>query len=227
MAKIQFGTIVTGIRGTVGGLTFSANASGPHARVWTRSSNPRSTLQQTSRYRLASNSLAWRSLSSSDQATWIAWAAANPQTDVFGNTYYWTGLQAYVKINNQLLYVGRAVRTTAPSSTAPAAPTGVSANIYVSSAASVINITGAEFTTEDFLSFIAIGTGTGLSVPPVLPQFLRAAKTPSSASVTITTYLAALYGTLNTNQRAFVDVIRQTTDGVRSAATRIITDVVA
>ncbi len=228
MAKIQLGTIVTGIRGTIGGMTFSANASGPHARIWTRSSNPRSTSQQTARTRLATNALTWRTLSAVDQATWAAYAAANPQTDVFGNTYYWTAFQAFVKINGQLLYVGRAAVTTAPTSAIPAAPTGVTAAIHVSSSASVIGITVAEFSpTWDFLCYICLGTGAGLSTPPGPMQFIKGQLTPGSSSITITTEIATVFGTLNTQQRAFVDVYRQTTDGVRSAPTRVITDVTA
>lgn len=228
MAKVKFGVIVTGIRGTVGGMTFSANASGSHARIWTRSSNPRSTLQQTARNRLATNALSWRSVSPTDQATWAAYAAANPQTDVFGNTYYWTAFQAYVKINGQLLYVNRAPSPTAPTSTVPAAPTGCTATLAVSSTPCVITITTAEFSPScDFLCFICLGTGTGLSVPPGPLQFIKFQTTPNTSPVTITTELAAVFGTLNTQQRAFVDIYRQTKDGVRSAPMRVITDVIA
>jgi len=45
MARVEMGTIVVGLRGTVGGLTFSTNRSGPHCHVWTRSGNARTSLQ--------------------------------------------------------------------------------------------------------------------------------------------------------------------------------------
>ena len=70
MARVEMGTIVVGLRGTVGGLTFSTNRSGPHCHVWTRSGNARTSLQSGRRLILSVSAQAWRNLSGADQTTW-------------------------------------------------------------------------------------------------------------------------------------------------------------
>jgi hypothetical protein len=85
-----------------------------------------------------SASSGWASLSSADQAAWIAFAAGHPVTDSLGQSITLTGQQMYVSVGTQLLNCGQTLPTAVPVSTTTAAPV-VSA--FTVTAAGVITIT--------------------------------------------------------------------------------------
>ncbi len=99
MAKIKLGPTVVGIRGTIGGITFTENKSGPFARAWSRGANPRAPLQSAQRGRLGSIPDLWRALTPAEQAAWDAFAAlpAQDQTDRFGDTFSLSGFGFFTK----------------------------------------------------------------------------------------------------------------------------------
>ena len=221
MAKVKMGVIVTGLRGTVGGLTFSANKAGPHAHIWTRSANARSALQCGRRQALSINAQAWRSVDPADQADWDVFAAAlaQRQTDPFGNFYYLSGFQWYVRVNNWLTTCGRAAVSTPPAAAVPVAPTVTSFQVSAGDGTCHFHFTLGEFIPDfDAVVFVGIGNGYGCIVPPGPMPLIVGAQVPAGLSLDFTTELMAVFGSVFVGQRAFLRVHAQTTDGYRGAA---------
>ena len=76
MAITELGVIIVGVRGTIGGITFSANKSGTYAKSLVTPSNPGTPNQLVQRGIIATMGSKWRALSAAQQAAWDAFAAA-------------------------------------------------------------------------------------------------------------------------------------------------------
>ena len=124
MAIIKIGAPLTGIRGTIGGITYSANKSGPYAKAWARSSNPRTEKQTTERSYLAELSTKWRDIGWLYRAAWDSFAALPAQelTNSLGEAYYASGWNWFCKCNIRLLRLSRTPESLSPSQARPAAP---------------------------------------------------------------------------------------------------------
>lgn len=125
MAILKLAAPVAGIRGTVAGLIYSANGSGPYVKAWAAPSNPRTETQTIERSILAQMPTLWRALTIFERALWDNFAAL-PAQELFnslGESYFISGWLWFVKCNIRLLRVGRATITATPTVARPAAPT--------------------------------------------------------------------------------------------------------
>jgi len=125
MAIVRYGLIVTGIRGSVGGSTYSANKSGPYVKAWAPAINPRTPFQSNERRILSWVASEWRNITPAQRAGWNTWAALAPQeqTNTLGEAYYLSGFQWFVKLNIRLELMGRAWLAACPAGAYPAQPT--------------------------------------------------------------------------------------------------------
>lgn len=125
MAIITVGAPLSGIRGTVGGITYSANKSGPYAKQWAPSTTPNTPTQTIEQGFLGSMPQLWRALTPVQQAAWDTFAALAAQelTNSLGQAYYISGFGWFCKCNVRLLRVGRATIVPVPTQARPAAPT--------------------------------------------------------------------------------------------------------
>ena len=124
MAIIKIAAPLSGIRGTIGGITYSANRASPYAKAWAPATNPRSQPQAQARIALAQASQTWPYQSSAHQAEWNAFAAdpAQEQTNSLGEAYYLSGFQWYAKCNARLSRLVAPQVTLAPTTGYPDAP---------------------------------------------------------------------------------------------------------
>lgn len=124
MAIVKFSTPITGLRGTIGGLIFSANKSGPHVKPWTRSANPRTSPQTIQRAHLATMPGLWTALTGVQQTAWDTFAALAAQDleNPLGETYSASGYNWFCKCNIRLIRMGITPITTTPTQARPAAP---------------------------------------------------------------------------------------------------------
>lgn len=111
MARVQFGGIVTGLRGKVGGSVFSNNGSGPTygTKTTATKAGPKKSLQSSY---IANASTAWRNLSAGNRSAYDAYASTQPRTDSLGRTYYLTGFQMWCGLNAGLRAIGQPALTT-------------------------------------------------------------------------------------------------------------------
>lgn len=124
MALIKLGEMVSGIRGTIGGVTYSANKSGLYAKSWGKSPALQTIYQTPIRAIIGSLSAQWRDLTAGERGDWDIWAAdlAQERTNSLGEPYYLSGYGQFCAVNTRLLSASHAILTTAPVGAYPAAP---------------------------------------------------------------------------------------------------------
>jgi len=124
MALVKLGTTVVGIRGTVGGITFSQNKGGPHCKVFARGPVSRTPFQSEARGYMAQWSNMWRELSGGEQTDWNSFAAAPPEIDYdpFGQVVTRSGFQWLVRLNMRQVLLGALPILYAPPSVPVPAP---------------------------------------------------------------------------------------------------------
>lgn len=125
MAIIKLGPPIAGIRGTIGGITFSENMACTYAKLWSRGPNPRTPKQSTERSFLSDMPILWNALSDAQRDAWRAFAAdpAQEKTNALAEAYYASGYNWFCTCNVRLFRVGRADIQNPPAQARPAAPT--------------------------------------------------------------------------------------------------------
>jgi hypothetical protein len=116
MAKLKLGPVVVGLRGTVGGLTFSANKSGPYVKQWQRPPKVRTNLQTDAGNTMLQASSEWVNITALQRADWDTWAAgpAPARFNSLGEPLVLSGFNWFVEMNSQLLYNGASINQPAP-----------------------------------------------------------------------------------------------------------------
>jgi hypothetical protein len=118
--KIKLGSNIADARGKLNGHVFSHNRGGNYVRNKVTPVNPRTASQTTVRARLAQYAQSWRNLTQAQIAAWNAAVAGYQKSNIFGDLKSPTGLQLYIKVNNNLIASGGSAISS------PAAPKGVS-----------------------------------------------------------------------------------------------------
>ncbi len=222
MAIVKLGTMVVGIRGSIGGNTFSANKAGPYVKSWAKGANPATTDQSNARNTLVSFASNWRDLTQAERDGWDTYAALSAQdlTNSLGETYSISGFNWYVRINTHLEGFTDPQRDAAPTNTRPVAPT---------------------ITTQAQQRYFTTGSATTsavrfLAASPVIGEahvikcrifgqgrlaiahnfvLVRIANVDGSNRVTIQTQLEAKFGTIVANTRLFIEAFIQDDQGQR------------
>jgi hypothetical protein len=105
MAKIIFSNGAE-IRGTIGGTTYSRNASGAYARNYVKPVNANTAKQQFVRNQFSSVSNAYRSLTLAQRQSYKDMAPFYTRVDSVGNVVTPTASQLFARINGALLQNG-------------------------------------------------------------------------------------------------------------------------
>jgi len=230
MAIHKMGVVVVGIRGTLGGLLFSANSHGNYCRAWSKPANVRSTLQSTQRATLSQFASEWRNIDAGDRADWDTFAADPLQklTNALGIDYYISGFLWYVRMSTWLRTVGRAQITTAPVLAKPVAPAIIELQVSAGASTSFISYLANTFDPDyDCTIEMTIGPSIGAVAQPIKPLLLIGKQTPAGISLTFDTELAARFGSVVVGQKAWANIYRQNLEGYRSAPTSMSIDVEA
>ena len=223
MAIIKLGATVVGIRGTVGGLTFSANKSGPLVRAWSKGSNPRTSFQTGQRSTIATIPALWTALTPAEQAAWDTFAAlpAQDRTNRLGETFSASGFNWFTLINTRLLNIGRASRTAVPTQAVPAAPTISSLQLPFTTGQTAKIVYPSGTFDPDFDQIIELNIALSIGRQVAASHFLTMLQDqnpPDQDNVFLIPYLAR-WNLDGPNIKGFAQVYRQTTDGQRSAPT--------
>jgi hypothetical protein len=105
--------------GSYQGITSSRNRFGQYVRTRAAPVQPRTTFQLNQRARQTTNAAAWRALSDTQRAGWLALGLMISRTDSLGQTYTLNGFGAYCSVNNNNLVAGNAAVSDAPAITTP------------------------------------------------------------------------------------------------------------
>lgn len=219
MAIAKLAAPLAGLRGTVGGVVYSANKSGPYVRSWYQSAKGLSVKQSVTRETFTLAPLAWNALTSSQRSDWQDWAdlPAQEKTNALGEGYYCSGFQWFVSCYMNLALVGGTLPTDAPTEARPSAP-GLTS---LSASASPIAITLYWATPElegFYMPFFANLTSSTVRTVQY-PNWRYAGKKydTTATQTSITANLANLYGTAREGQHYWIKAYKMTTEGVQSA----------
>lgn len=231
MAIIKFGTTIVGVRGTIAGITFSANKAGPHAKGWTRGANPRTSRQATQRNRQSTWAAAWRALTAAQQAGWNTYAAAAPQQkfNSLGVAYFASGFSWYVALSMNLVAAGALPISTAPVLAQPTPPPITNIAIRISGIASTSRIRYAADVNLAMRKGIEIWmtNSQGRNVGPAKKVFMVNGTVDGVGNLGFQPQLEARFGTIVLGQRGFAATYNQNAEGRRSSYVYLSADTVA
>lgn len=128
MAKVKFGSAVSEVRGSIGGVTFARNAGGAYmrSRITPIQRNTSRQAQSKSIFSAAVNT--WTNLLTGfEREGWDAYASAVPYTDVFGMSRNYSGQQSYVRCYIASVNAGVEVATIANAPTTYTEAEGITA----------------------------------------------------------------------------------------------------
>ena len=222
MSIIKFAAPIAGARGTIGGLIFSANKSGPYVKAWAKGSDPLSPKQSVQRGQLAQMPALWAALSDAQRLAWDVFAALPAQdlTNSLGETYSISGFGWFCKINIRLIVIGRAARQAVPVQARPAAPTITDLEFPLDSGQTAfVEYASAEFDPDfDLVLDAALASSVGRQTPPTSFTEVALQQDPDDTETGFAFNFADIWGLANTGLKGFLRLYRQTTDGLRSSA---------
>lgn len=121
MARITYGIVVTNIKGSIGGTTFSSNRAGSIAKARLTGRRRLSPGQSSSLSASMSVTNAWNALSYAEKTVFNDYAIANTFTDRFGTVKTLTGFQWYKQLSQASFYFTGVYLTAPPVYSFPAA----------------------------------------------------------------------------------------------------------
>jgi len=125
MAKVVSPLQSTEARGRVAGLIYNTWRGLNTVKSFKSPSQPRSSRQLLIRAYAVTCSRAWAALTAANQAAWIAYATAHPETDWSASAKRLTGHNWYVRLSVRLLDMAKSVVVTPPAVAAFASVAGL------------------------------------------------------------------------------------------------------
>jgi len=127
MAICTIAAPLTGIRGTIGGIVYSANSSGPYCKAWAMPTHNPSIPQQIMAGIISQWKPLWDLLTPLERAAWVAFGLSPNELDFnsLGVQYFLGGYQWYVRSNTRRSVVGLAATATPPTGAAAPPVTGI------------------------------------------------------------------------------------------------------
>ncbi len=226
--KVKFGVIIVAARGTVGGMTLSANAAGPYAKPWSRSPNPRTLPQSVVRSFLGQLAISWRGLSAANRTAWNTFAALPAQDliDSLGNTYSASGFNWYIRLGIHALMRG-AVPLTSPAGVMTPATVTILTFTVTTVPAFTVTYAGNPFAGFFFVVTMAKSFSDGLLSKEFDYKWTASSGVASPATKSFTAQGVAAFGTPQMGDRYYLRVFKEQTGGRRSAPFAIATTVIA
>ncbi len=99
MAKVSFGTVVTGISGSIEGVTFARGSNGTYCKKKGMPVCRERGLQPAYRSLIGYLSRYWgKTLDQAERDLWKAYADAHPRTNALGQSYRMSGINAFTSL---------------------------------------------------------------------------------------------------------------------------------
>lgn len=116
MAKANFGTTASDLRGKVGAVIYSRNRGGAYVKNYVVPTNPQTPAQTTWRGCWQTCLNAWGQALTEDQRdAWWAFAQVNPRTDIFGDAKLLTGQMMFMSLSTRLFFVTGSYNSDPPA----------------------------------------------------------------------------------------------------------------
>jgi len=227
--KVALSSLITGARGTLGGVVFSQNASGPYARPYAVGPTKNTPPLKALRAIMSQHGAHWRSMSQALRDGWDVWSQLYAQKKVnsLGVDYWTNGWQWFVALNQRLELMGRARITAVPTTSIPSTPTLTTLTITTASdGTAVIVFSAGEWTGFDMVLQFSIRSSNGQAVCFLAKSvnILRKKAVIGSTTETVTS-LQDFVGVIQAGQRGFLWAMRQNTEGRISSPAVLYDDV--
>lgn len=206
--KVRLGGIAADARGSEGGRTFSRNGSGLYIRRRVAPVQPRTAAQTLVRTRLVNVSQTWRGLTANQRNAWNSFTVNMPVKDKLGQTVQYSGQQAYMRLNTQLLAAGQAVIADPPLLAQLTNLTSLSLTTVQATPSLKIVYAPAIPATQVLMVYVTPQVSAGISFVSNKFRFLVAMVAANVTPYEIVTLWTALTGqSLIVGQKIFVKVV--------------------
>lgn len=121
MASVQYGAVITDLKGSVGGHTFKGTKTGGSMQTKVMQSQGLKITKAdagrliNTKANLAQNARQWKGLTQVQRDTWITAAPSFPFLNRYGVPYTPSGFQLYMSCNNNILNIASPVISDAPA----------------------------------------------------------------------------------------------------------------
>jgi hypothetical protein len=162
MARVLYGSEITALKGSIGGITFHRNSSGNIARGKSHQINRRTALQYDAKVLFSQVRSSWSALSMANQALWNAFAVAHTKSNYFGEIKTLTGYNWFLSVNSNALLTGNSLLSAPPGYVLPTSPSVFS--VICSSSELIVNFSTPDDHTSAYLFVYATPPTRGSSV---------------------------------------------------------------
>jgi len=221
MALVRYSEIIQGIRGSIAGLTWSANRSGSYVKKLATPVKKRTLAQSSKRAWFTQVSGAYANLTPAQVAQWDAFALSPPEIDYdpWGDQRFLTGSAWHMRINMRRLEAGQAIANNPPASTPSTPPTDFTLTIYRTGAVGVDSV--FDYGTGDFVGrramlklSLANSAVRTVQTSGYYVVWLDMVSVPGPQI--ITAEVDAVFGNVQVGQKMFGELRAQQSSGIRS-----------
>lgn len=192
--------------GSYQGVTSSRNRFGQYVRTRATPVNPASTFQTAVRARLQTAAADWRNLTATQREAWNALGEFFQRTDSLGQTYFLTGFQTFVSVNNNLRAAGDAAVTDAPLYAPPDPVLSVTPTLGAAAMSIAYTPTPLSAGERAFI-FMSPPRSAGVTFEGDMRLIVVTAAAAASPANVFSAWTAR-FGTPVVGQRVFVNVLR-------------------
>ena len=192
--------------GSIGNVTYSRTRGQQTMRQRAVPVNPRSTAQVAQRSKLTSAAAAWRGLTGTQMAGWIAFGNSFTVQNALGTSIHLTGLQCYIKVNTVNSLNGDSQVSTPPALPVflPVTTTGITAT----AGTQLLSVQGTSPASgTKFMIYASPQRSAGVGFNGQF-RFLATFTTATAGSFVVTTPYSAAFGSLVIGKRLFVKVVQ-------------------
>lgn len=223
MAILKLGVVVTGIRGTIGGLTFTNTLGGATAKKWSKPRRTNTQKQSSVKALISGWPSAWRALSESDKEAWNTWAAlpAQAKTNSLGENYYVSGFNWFTTVNTWRGMMTLDNLSIPPSGAWPAIPTITGVDYSVLLSVTTLDLTWdlGEFGLGEAVTVFANQlNGSGRTTLQSGYVHVKTVYEPGATGESFGPELQAIFGAPHVGDQVFLRVYKNSSEGLRSAA---------
>lgn len=206
--KVVWGSLIVDGRGKIGGHVASKNRGGAYMRTKVSPSNPRTTAQLAIRNGLSTFSQGWKALTAAQRNAWSGAVESFAKTDVFGSLKSPSGINLYIKLNQNLTEAAQTPLVLPPLPAGVDSPETITVTGAAGTPALSLSYTGA--TAPSGLTWLISGTpqiSPGKSYVKNLFRTFSVVAAPASSPVNILAAYTARFGTLVAGMKVVVQVV--------------------
>jgi hypothetical protein len=221
MARVQYGAMITALKGNVGGSTFQNGNSCKVLRNKGYKVGSSTQARQSANKQVFSQAQRWRTLADVDKQTWLGLVGTWIFYDKFGNAYNANSYQIFVAYNAALLSINEAVVNT-PSSPVVSALLANPVIVYSLSGHFNLTVTATTGWQQQVQFFASRPLSPGINNNNAKLRFIDNMQTNSTNTQDMESPYTAIFGTPTVGSKIVVKLVVRVNSYPYAAITQII-----